>query len=278
MNICNICPRLCNIDRNLENGNCKTKWDPVVSSVMVHRGEEPPISGSRGSGTVFFSGCNLGCVFCQNHDISQTGSGTTVTIDEMVDIFHSLEAKGVHNINLVTPSHFVPPIAEAIKRSKERGVKIPFVYNSGGYDATHSLKLMEGLIDIYMPDMKYGSDVLGQRYSNVPDYFTVATQALKDMYRQVGAPEYERGIMQKGLFVRHLVLPGQSGDSTAVLDWIKQNIPLAGVSLMAQYSPQYNANEYEEINRRLTSGEYRKVESHFKSIGLNEVYMQRIHN
>ena len=276
MGACKICPRQCKIDRNTENGLCKTKWHPVVSSAVVHRGEEPPISGSRGSGTVFFSGCNLSCVFCQNHDISQKGSGTTTTIEELVDIFRSLECKGVHNINLVTPSHFVPPIAEAIKRSKKQGVKVPFIYNTGGYDAIPSLKLMEGLIDIYMPDMKYGSDVLGQRYSNVTDYFTVATQALQDMYRQVGAPVYERGIMQKGMFIRHLVLPNQIGDSIAVLHWIKLILPLAGVSLLAQYSPQFNANKYKEINRRLTSDEYRRVVSHFKSIGLNEVYTQQI--
>ena len=276
MSTCKICPRQCKIDRNAEKGLCRTKWNPVVASVMVHRGEEPPISGSRGSGTVFFSGCNLNCVFCQNHDISQAGSGTTTTIDELVDIFHSLERKGVHNINLVTPSHFAPPIAEAIKRSKKQGVKVPFLYNSGGYDAVSTFKPMEGLIDIYMPDMKYGSDALGQRYSNVPDYFTVASQALQEMYRQVGAPVYESGIMQKGLFVRHLVLPNQSDDSIAILDWIKLNMPLAGVSLLAQYTPQFNASKYKEINRRLTPDEYLRVASHFKRIGLNEVYMQHM--
>ena len=277
MSTCKICPRHCKIDRNIEYGLCKALWNPVVSSVMIHRGEEPPISGSRGSGTVFFSGCNLSCVFCQNHDISQDGLGTTTTIDELVDIFHSLESKMVHNINLVTPSHFAPPIAEAIKRSKVQGVKVPFIYNTGGYDAISSLKLMEGLIDVYMPDLKYGSDVLGQRYSGVSDYFTVATQALQEMNRQVGTPVYEKGIMLKGLFIRHLVLPNQSDDSIAVLNWIKRNVPSAGVSLMAQYSPQFNANKHEEINRRLTPDEYRRVVSHFKDIGLNEVYMQQIH-
>jgi len=243
---------------------------------MAHRGEEPPISGNRGSGTVFFSGCNLNCIFCQNHDISQEVNGESKTADELADIFLSLEKKGVHNINLVTPSHFVPPIAEAIKRSKEHGIKIPFIYNTGGYDAIPSLQLMEGLIDIYMPDMKYGSDFLGQRYSNVPDYFSIASKALLEMHRQVGTPVYKNGIMQRGLFIRHLVLPGLSDDSIAILDWIKANVPLAGVSLMAQYSPQFNAYKCKEINRRLTSNEYQKVASHFKNIGLHEVYMQRI--
>ena len=274
MRICKICPRHCEIDRSAESGLCNTKWTPLISSVMIHRGEEPPISGTRGSGAIFFSGCNLNCVFCQNHDISQTGSGTATTVLELVDIIHSLERRGVHNINLVTPSHFAPQIAEAIKLSKKQGVKVPFIYNSSGYDAAASLKLMEGLIEIYMPDMKYASDALGQRYSNVPDYFTIASQALQEMYRQVGPPAYEGGIMKKGMFIRHLVLPNHTDDSIAVLNWIKLNMPLAGVSLLAQYSPQFNASMHEEINRRLTSDEYRRVASHFKSIGLNEVYMQ----
>ena len=270
-----ICPRNCKVDRNKEIGLCKTKSVPIVASVMVHRGEEPPISGSRGSGTVFFSGCNLNCVFCQNHDISQKINGKLKTVNELADVFLSLEMKGVHNINLVTPSHFVPPIAEAIKRSKEQGIKIPFIYNTGGYDAIPSLQLMEGLIDIYMPDMKYGSDSLGQRYSDVPDYFSIASQALLEMYRQVGSPVYKNGIMQKGLFIRHLVLPNLSDDSIAILDWIKTYTPLAGVSLLAQYSPQYKAGKYKEINQPLTSNEYQRVVSHFKSTGLHEVYIQR---
>ena len=241
---------------------------------MVHRGEEPPISGSRGSGTVFFSGCNLNCDFCQNHDISQEVNGTQVSVEELAQIFQALESRGVHNVNLVTPSHFAAQIAEAIKLSKEQGVEIPFIYNTSGYDSVPSLRQMEGLIDIYMPDMKYGSDDLGLLYSNVTDYFAVASQALLEMYRQVGAPVYVKGIMQKGVFVRHLVLPGQTSDSIAVLDWIKHNIPLAGVSLMAQYSPQYNAGKHKELSRRLTASEYRKVAAHFKSLGLHEVHVQ----
>ena len=182
MNTCLICPRKCQIDRNKEIGLCKTKSVPIVASIMVHRGEEPPISGNRGSGTVFFSGCNLNCVFCQNHDISQEIDGVATPVEELANIFLSLENKGVHNINLVTPSHFVPQIAKAIIRSKKQGIKLPFIYNTGGYDAINSLQLLEGLIDIYMPDMKYSSDTLGHRYSNVPDYFTVASQALSDWF------------------------------------------------------------------------------------------------
>ena len=276
METCAICPRRCKVDRRAEKGLCKTLWEPVVASAMVHLGEEPYISGKRGSGTVFFAGCNLNCVFCQNYDISQEAKGAVKTIEELALIFMGLERKGVHNINLVTPSHFVPQIAEAIKLAKQDGINIPFVYSSSGYDAMSSLRFMEGLVDIYMPDLKYGADDLGQRYSNVPDYFSVASQALPEMYRQVGAPMIRDGVMQKGLLIRHLVLPGLSGDSLAVLDWIKANMPSAGVSLLAQYTPAYKAGKFKEINRRLTANEYRSVASHLSAIGLNEGFMQQL--
>jgi putative pyruvate formate lyase activating enzyme len=237
---------------------------------MVHRGEEPCISGSRGSGTVFFAGCNLNCVFCQNFDISQEADGVPKTIEELTDIFHSLESRGVHNINLVTPSHIAPQIAEAIKQAKRQGIKIPFIYNTGGYDAISSLQLMDGLIDIYMPDLKYGSDAVGQRYSNVPDYFTVAREALLEMQRQVGDPVIKHGIMQRGVLIRHLVMPGLTEDSMAVLDWIKSNLPSAVVNLMDQYRPAYRAGEYKEINRQLTASEYRTVAVHLTKLGLRE--------
>jgi putative pyruvate formate lyase activating enzyme len=242
---------------------------------MVHLEEEPSISGKRGSGTVFFAGCSLNCVFCQNHDISQEAKGAVKTVEELAKIFLMLEKKGVHNINLVTPSHFVPQIAEAIRLAKEDGISIPFVYNSSGYDAMSSLRLMEGLVDIYMPDLKYSTDDLGQRYSNVPDYFSVASLALPEMYRQVGAPLIRDGVMQKGLLIRHLVLPGLSEDSIAVLDWIKVNTPLAGVSLLAQYTPTYKAGKFKEIDRRPTANEFRSVASHLTAIGLNESFMQK---
>ena len=164
---------------------------------MCSKIEEPIISGRRGSGTVFFSGCSLGCVFCQNHDLSQSGKGTAVSVSRLADIFANLEKRGVHNINLVTPSHFVPPIADAIRLGKEKGTGLPFVYNSSGYDAPPSLEMMDGLIDIYMPDLKYADDALGQRYSDLPDYFTVAQTALREMHRQVGDPVIENGIMKK---------------------------------------------------------------------------------
>jgi putative pyruvate formate lyase activating enzyme len=195
---------------------------------------------------------------------------------ELAETFMALEKQGVHNINLVTPSHIVPLIKEAIKHAKLEGIKLPFVYNSGGYDAISSLRLMEGLVDIYMPDLKYAADDLGLCYSNVPDYFSVASLALPEMYRQVGAPVICGGVMKKGLLIRHLVLPGLSGDSLAVLDWIKANTPLAGVSLLAQYTPAYMAGKFKEINRRLTAHEYRSAASHLTAIGLNERFIQQL--
>jgi len=237
---------------------------------MVHRGEEPVISGSRGSGTVFFAGCNLGCVFCQNYDISQHCNGKTVTPTELADIFMGLEIRGVHNINLVTPSHFVPPIVKAIKLAKDMGIKIPFVYNSNGYDSLSSLETLDGLIDIYMPDFKYADDTYGQRYSNVPNYFSVASTALKEMYRQVGDPVIENGVMQKGVLIRHLVMPGLLEDSLAILDWIKANTPTAIVNVMPQYRPEYKAAEYPEINRRSANDEFQKVVAHLDKLGLQE--------
>ena len=265
---CSICPRKCNADRNLREGFCKVPWEPVVASVMAHRGEEQVISGSRGSGTVFFNGCNLGCVFCQNYDISQQCYGDIVSVDELSEILMKLEREGVHNINLVTPSHFTDSIAEAIILAKGKGIKIPFVYNSNGYDSIESLQLMEGLIDIYMPDFKYANNTNGFRYSGVSDYFTVVKQALREMYRQVGGVVINGGIMQKGVLIRHLVMPGLTEDSFAVLNWIKANLPDVLINLMDQYRPAYRADDFKGINRRLLPSEFYTVEKHFRQLGL----------
>jgi len=235
---------------------------------MAHRGEEQIISGSRGSGTVFFAGCNLGCVFCQNYDISQQCYGNTFSSDELSELFMCLERDGVHNINLVTPGHFVIPIAAAIKQAKAKGIKIPFVYNSNGYDSIESLQLMDGQIDIYMPDFKYSNNTNGLLYSGVPDYFTVASKALREMYRQVGEPIIKNGIMHRGVLIRHLVMPGLSEDSFAVLSWIKANLPNVRINLMDQYRPEYKASEFDEINRRLTHSEFHIVNEHFNQLGL----------
>jgi len=238
---------------------------------MVHRGEESVISGSRGSGTVFFAGCNLGCVFCQNYDISQFCSGKEMTADELADVFLDLDKQGVHNVNLVTPGHFVPPIVDAVKIAKDKGLDIPVVYNSNGYDSVQTLKTLDGLVDIFMPDFKYADDTYGQHYSNVPDYFSVTSSALKEMYKQVGSAIIKDGVMQRGVLIRHLVMPGMHKDSFAVLDWIKKNTPNAVVNVMPQYRPEYRASEFKEINRRLASSEYRSVLSRLRDLGLREV-------
>jgi putative pyruvate formate lyase activating enzyme len=235
---------------------------------MAHFGEEAIISGSKGSGTFFFAGCNLDCVFCQNYDISQSCLGKSVTAEELAQLFIKMEKQKVHNINLVTPSHFAHPIAKAIKLAKESGVTIPFVYNTGGYDSLATLRMLDGLIDIYMPDLKYADDTHGLRYCGVPDYFSVTSKALIEMYRQVGSSVIRGGVMQKGLLIRHLVLPGLSEDSMGVLDWIKSNTPQAIVSLLAQYRPLYRAKEYPEINRRPTNVEYRSVADYLSKLGL----------
>ena len=269
-NNCMVCPRNCAVDRIHKYGYCNAPWDAVIHGSMVHMGEEPIISGGSGSGTVFFVGCNLGCVFCQNHEISQNCDGTVLTTQRLAKMFMDLEKEGVHNINLVTPSHFVPPIAEAIKLAKEKGINIPFIYNSSGYDALPSLEIMDGLIDIYIPDLKYADDALGLRYSDVPDYFTVAQKALIEMYRQVGDPVIKHGIMQKGVLIRHLVMPGLHKDSIKVLDWIKANLPSAVINLMADYKPAYRTDEYKEINRQLAASEYQLVSSYFSKLGLQD--------
>jgi len=268
MTSCVICPRRCAIDRAHRQGYCKAPWEPVVANVTVHMWEEPLISGGRGSGTVFFAGCNLGCVFCQNHEISQSAAGKVMAAPELADIFVKLEVEGVHNINLVTPGHFAGQIAEAIALAKGRGVKVPFVYNSNGYDAVPSLKLLDGLVDIYMPDLKYFDDAYGRRYSNVPDYFTVASKALPEMFRQVGRPVIRNGVLKKGLLIRHLVMPGLREDSLAVLDWIKANVPSATVNVMSQYRPAHRAWEYKEIDRRPTAFEYQSVMDYSSKLGL----------
>lgn len=263
---CWDCPRGCGVVRDLELGACRAPGRAVVATAMVHMGEEAIISGSGGSGTVFFSGCNLGCVFCQNHNISQVCRGEKMDAEALANTFLKLEADWVHNINLVSPSHFSAQIAEAIKLAKQKGIKLPFVYNSGGYDSLKTLKEMDGLIDIYMPDLKFADDALGSKYSGVDDYFSVAAPAIAEMARQAGAPVVAGGIMHRGLLVRHLVMPGMVQDSMAALDWLKANAPDAIVNIMDQYRPTYQAHNYPEINRRLDAGEYRQVVEYYEKL------------
>lgn len=272
--LCNYCPRKCNANRRVVTGFCGMGDLPVVAGAFLHQWEEPCISGSKGSGAVFFSGCNLKCVFCQNYRISQEDSGREVSVEKLVEIFLSLQEKGAHNINLVTPSHFVRQIRQALDISED--LHIPVVYNSNGYDSLYCLEQMEGIADIFLPDLKYFSPDISLKYSGAPDYFVVAAAAIKEMYRQAGPPVFDdEGVMQKGLIIRHLILPGLTDESVKLLEWISENMPGdIHVSLMSQYTPYYKARLYPEINRRITAWEYEKVLRRFYRLGFKNGYIQ----
>ncbi len=274
---CNICPRECNKDRSVEIGFCGVSEEPKVARAFLHMWEEPCISGIKGSGTVFFSGCNLKCVYCQNYHISQNNFGKTISLERLKDIFSELIKQGAHNINLVNPSHYVKVITEVISELKASGeLAVPVVYNSNGYETVETLKALEGLIDVYLPDMKYANEDIAYKYSKAKDYPEVSKKAVLEMYRQTGSPVLnDEGIIQKGLIIRHLILPGHTRDSINVLNWIKENLPEGVfVSLMSQYTPYYAAEKYPEINRPITRREYEKVVNHLYKLGLEEGYVQ----
>lgn len=258
--ICNLCPRKCNAERteHIGNGFCRMGELPVVARVAPHFGEEPCISGTRGSGTVFFSGCTLKCVFCQNYDISTENKGRTITPYELAECYRLLEEKGVHNINLVTADHFVHAVVKSFEIYKPR---IPVVYNCSGYTSPKTLSMLDGIVDIYLPDFKYSDDSLAVKYSSAPNYVNIATAAIKEMIFQVGTPQFDdEGIMQKGVIVRNLILPAHTRNSIGVLDLIKRHFGnQVMVSLMCQYIPAGRASEFSRINRKITHREYEKV-------------------
>ena len=231
-----------------------------------------------GSGTIFFSNCNMNCIFCQNYEISQLGKGKEVTIEDLADIMLKQQEKGVENINLVTPTSYALHIIEAIKQAKSKGLVIPIVYNTNGYENVETLKLLEGYIDIYLPDLKYYYNELGKSFSKVDNYFDIATSAIKEMYRQVGVPQLNKNrIMKKGLMIRHLILPNQTENSKQILKWIKENLDNnIYVSIMAQYFPTYKAKELDEINRKLTKQEYDEVENYLYELDLDNGYIQEL--
>lgn len=280
---CDICPRNCNIDRARARGFCSMGEAPVVSRAFLHMWEEPCISGRRGSGTVFFSGCNLKCIYCQNYEISHRGRGREVTVSELADIFLKLRNKGAHNINLVTPGHFAPAIAKALLIAKgpgtadEKPLEIPVVYNTNAYDSLKQLRQLEEMTDIYLPDLKYMSPELSKQYSGAPDYFEQASCAIMEMYRQKGAPEFDsEGMMKKGVIIRHLVLPGHTAETLRILDWISANLSKdAYVSLMSQYIPCHLARDHARLGRRITRHEYEKVVDRFIRLGLNGFVQER---
>lgn len=268
---CTLCPRRCGALREEKSGRgfCGMGADPVVARAALHFWEEPCISGTRGSGTVFFTGCSLKCVFCQNYQISTKKEvGKSVSVEGLSDIFQRLVEQGAHNINLVNPTHFALPIAQALKR---RRLPVPVVYNSGGYETVETLKMLDGLVDIYLPDFKYADDALSMKYSGAADYVETAKAAVAEMVRQTGSAQFDAdGIMTRGTIVRHLILPGNTRNSMAVIDWLADNLPEGVlVSLMAQYIPCGRAEEYPEINRKITKREFVKVQDYLFQSGLD---------
>lgn len=275
---CAICPHNCGINRlNNQIGRCKSRDTVKVALYSTHNFEEPCISGKKGSGTVFFSNCNMNCVFCQNYEISQQGKGKEISIEELADIFIKQQEKDVENINLVTPTSYVPQIIEAIKISRGNGLKLSIVYNTNGYEKVETLKLLEGYVDIYLPDFKYSDDDLAKRLSKVDNYFEIVTEALKEMYRQTGKAVFnDEGIMQRGMIIRHLVLPNHVLNSRRVLKWINENMHDVYVSVMAQYFPTYKAKEIDDINRKLTKEEYEQIENYLYRLDLENGYIQEL--
>ena len=278
---CECCPRDCGINRlNGKAGFCRVRAGIQISHAGLHFGEEPPISGTKGSGAIFFAGCNLRCVFCQNYQISQEfqkGQTRTLTTDELVSEMLRLQEAGAHNINFVSPSHMIFQMADAITAAKSKGLMIPVVYNSNGYDSVDALRQIRGLVDIYLPDIKYLDDELGKQLSAVTDYAETIPGVLREMLDQVGHLEMdEQGIARRGLLVRHLVLPGQWENSRKCLDALADLSPDIFVSLMSQYSPQYKACNFPGINRSLTANEYDEIMDYALDLGLENVFIQEL--
>lgn len=305
-NACSLCPRECGVDRSVQVGRCHVRNDVVIARASLHMWEEPCISGKNGSGTVFFTGCNLGCVYCQNHTISDGNNGIVLTIDELADVLLKLQDMGAHNINLVTPTHFVPQVASALGNAKKRGLRIPVVYNTSGYERVSTLKYLDGLVDIYLPDCKYFSPNISQKYSAAPDYFRCTTAALAEMYRQVGTPKFQSAnklqdpiieygstdnvtietnsedssintfpLMLRGMIVRHMILPGYTEDSKAILKYLFESYgDNIFISIMNQYTTLENVAKYPEINRRLTQEEYDEVIDYAVDLGITNAFIQ----
>lgn len=280
MTLCYVCPHRCGVDRpaNMSDttgcfGSCGVGLAPIVARAGLHMWEEPVISGTKGSGTVFFSGCNLHCVFCQNYDISCNGFGKEITIERLKEIYHELIAQGAHNINLVTPTHFT----EAVLQSLAEPLPVPVVYNTSGFETQDTLRRLKGKVQIYLPDLKYSDDMAAIKYSNAPYYFRIATEAIKEMYNQVDDYHIDdNGIMTKGVIIRHLIMPGMPDNTKRIIDWVAANFKPGQVmfSLMHQYVPCGRANEYPEINRKVTDEEYKELESYLLQSTIEDGFVQ----
>ncbi len=273
LSACRLCPRDCKVNRLADQiGVCRTGRYAIVSSYFPHHGEEDCLRGWRGSGTIFFSMCNLRCVFCQNYEISQLGEGRPVTPEQLASMMLDLQARGVHNINLVTPEHVVPQILEALVIAVEAGLQLPLVYNTSAYDSLESLRLMDGVVDIYMPDFKLWTPERARRYLKARGYPEAARRAIKEMHRQVGPLKFdEHGLAKRGVLVRHLVMPGMLDETRAILRWLAEEVsPDTYVNVMAQYYPAWKVgpNSYPEINRRITWEEYRQALAIAREVGL----------
>ena len=271
--ICTLCPRSCRIDRTETEGKgvCGTGLLPRIARAGLHFDEEPVISGNGGSGAVFFSGCQLKCVFCQNYGISHEAFGKTVTVERLKEIYKELISKGARNINLVSASHYVPAVLESLKEKPP----VPVIWNSSGYEKTETIRMLKGTVDVYLPDFKYALVEPAKKYSLAPDYFEYAAEAISEMLSQTGNVVLdENGNIQKGVIIRHLILPGQTENSKRVLDYIKNHFEGAWVSLMAQYVPMGNTEKHPEINRRITQDEYDEVVDYMLDLGLEDGFIQ----
>lgn len=274
---CIICPRECHVNReNGQKGYCRVTSDLFVARAALHFWEEPCISGEKGSGAVFFSGCAMGCVYCQNYNIAHGNSGKKISIGRLADIFLELQEKEANNINLVTPSHYVPQIIEAIEQSRKKGLHIPIVYNSSDYEKVETLKLLEGIVDIYLPDLKYMDKVPAMKYSNCKDYFAVAAKAIGEMVKQAGEPVFdENEMMKKGVIVRHLMLPGYLGDSKNIIKYLYETYgDTIYISIMNQYTPLKHVQSYKEINRKVTEEEYEELVDYAIELGVEHGFIQ----
>ena len=273
---CKLCPRACGVDRTSAHGFCKETAVLRAARASLHMWEEPPLSGKTGSGTVFFSGCNLGCIFCQNYGIAHEHQGKEITPERLAEIFLELREKGAANINLVTAVHFVPHVIRALDIAKIKGLDIPVVYNSGGYESVDTLKRLEGYIDVYLPDYKYRDSDLARRFSGAYDYPMVAEKAIAEMVRQIGECVFdENGMMKRGVIVRHLVLPRHTDDSMAVLSYLHEAYgDRIYISIMSQYTPVRKYEKYPELSRKLTTYEYGKVVKFAEKLGIKNGFLQ----
>lgn len=273
---CHLCNRNCNINRSVgKKGYCGVSSTLKLARAALHMWEEPCITGVNGSGTVFFSGCPLRCVFCQNYSIAHASTGKEITSNRLAEIFLELQKKGAHNINLVSPTQYVPQIISAITSAKNQGLTLPIVYNTGSYEQVETIKMLEGYIDIYLPDLKYFDSALSLRYSNATDYFKVASTAIKEMFLQVGEPVFDNDLMKKGMIVRHLVLPGHITDSKLIIKYLYETYgDSIYLSIMNQYTPLDSVKNFPEINRKLTEEEYEEVIDYAIELGVENGFIQ----